>query len=161
MSRKPLTPAELLAANDQLHRRTQAAIRIVEAVARKTRKEHLPAGFAALLRNTSHTVHPSARFQNVQLRFPVGQSLELPIELLAASDREVAVWARERIRASRHVAFTKAKKAIFEDIAATEKRLSAVIADLERKQRELDQLGRAPRYIAPTRYPKVKKPPRA
>lgn len=83
--------------------------------------------------------------------------MEFPIELLASSDRDVAVWARERVRACRHVTHSKVRRALADDIARAEKTLARVTRELEGKRRELANLGAQPRYQKPLRYPKVRR----
>lgn len=156
--RRTLTPTELVVAHDELMRRTWAVIEIVTAVARKTRPDYLPAGFQPLLQTRRRTIHPYAPKGHIQVRFDVGSSLEFPIELLAMSNRDVAVWARERIRASRHVTFSKAKRSLTDDVARAEQRVADATRALDQKRRELANLGSAPRYEKPARFPKAKKP---
>lgn len=151
------TPAELVAAHEEMTRRVWAVVDIITAVARKTRRDYLPAGFEPLLQTRRRTIHPYSGRETVQVRFDMGSTLEFPIVLLAASNRDVAVWARERIRACRHVSFQKAKKRIADDIVRAETRIAAEQRTLDIRRRELANLGKAPRYETPTRYPKPKK----
>lgn len=155
------TPAELVAAHDELHRRVRAVVDIVAAVSRKTRPDHLPAGFQPLLHDRRRTIHPLARRDTIQVRFDQGSNLEFPIELLARSSRDVAVWARERIRACRHVTFSKVKRELEADITRGERNLAATETWLEAKRRQLSNMGKAPRYVAPRRFPKPQKRQRA
>lgn len=149
------TPTELIAAHDDLMRRTSAVLEVITAVSKKTRPEHLPAGFQPLLHPArKRTIHPYSTKAHIQVRFDVGSNLEFPSELLARSNRDVAVWARERIRACRHVTFHTVKRALTEDITRTEQRIAAANRTLEAKRRELANLGAAPRYVPPTRFPK-------
>lgn len=152
------TPAELVAAHEELTRRTFAVVETITAVARKTRPDYLPAGFEPLLHTRRRTIHPLSAKETIQVRYDIGSTLEFPIVLLASSNRDVAVWARERIRACRHVSFQKAKKQLTDDIARMESRIVGDERTLEIKRRELANLGKAPRYERPTRYPKAKKP---
>lgn len=158
MPKRAPTPAELVAAHDELMRRTWAVIDIVTAVARKTRPDHLPAGFQPLLQTRRRTIHPHGPKGHIQVRYDVGSNLEFPIELLAMSNRDVAVWARERIRACRHVTFSKVKRSLTDDVARAEQRVADATRALEQKRRELANLGSVPRYEKPARFPKNKKP---
>ena len=151
------TPVDLVDAHEELVRRTTAVLDVIVAVSRKTRPDYLPAGFESLLHIRRRTIHPLSAKEVVQIRYDMGSTLEFPIALLAASNRDVAVWARERIRACRHVSFQKAKKRIADDIARSETRIAAEQRTLDIRRRELANLGKAPRYEAPTRYPKPKK----
>lgn len=139
-----LTPAQLVAAHEDMSRRVWATVAIITAVARKTRREHLPAGFVPLLRMTRKSIHPYSPKGHIQVRFEVGSTLEFPIELLGKSDRDVATWARERIRACRVNSFHKVKRQLTSDIAATEKRLASVVRELEEQNRRLANLGKPP-----------------
>jgi len=152
---------------------------IVRNVAAKARPEYLPAGFTSLAKANMHraVVVPvpsvgrvSVQFSRVGANAPfeTTSNFDFPIELLAASDRDIAVWARERIGATRRNGFHRARVAITDEIA----RLAGVIsrndastekakAQLEEKERQLANLGTAPAYVAPTRYPKKKRPARA
>lgn len=157
-----LSADQLVAAHAELQRRVTNVVGIVSAVARKTRRDYLPAGFESLLhRLNRRTVHPYPPKGHIQVRFERGANLEFPIELLALSDRDVATWARERIRACRHVSFHKAKKTLADTIAREERHLEAATAVLEEKRRQLANLGDAPKYEAPVRFPKPKDVPRA
>lgn len=151
------TPSEMVAAHDELHRRVGAVVDVITAVARKTRRVYLPAGFEPLLTSSRRTIHPMLTRGTVQVRYERGSTLEFPLELLALSNRDVAVWARERVRACRHVAFQKAKKQIADDISRAETRIAMERRTVDIKRRELENLGKAPRYQTPTRFPKPKK----
>lgn len=151
------TPTDLVAAHDELLRRARAVIDVIAAVSRKTRPDYLPAGFAPLVANRRATIHPYAPKAHIQVRFDAGSNLEFPIDLLAMSNRDVAVWARERIRACRHVSFAKAKRSLTDDVARAELRLADATRALTIKRAELANLGTAPRYETPKRFPKKKR----
>ncbi|SDH49394.1 hypothetical protein [Microbacterium sp. 77mftsu3.1] len=143
---------------------------IVRNVSRKYRPEHLPAGFEALLTGNLHRAVfvPAVGREMISVQFQRGSNLEFPTELLGSSDRDVAVWARERIRASRHVAWQRARKIIRDDIdrltgliASNEKSTAKAQVSKEEAERRLAKLGASPSYVAPTRYPKKRRPTRA
>lgn len=98
--------------------------------------EHpFPAGdpaFSALLRpRGQHSLSVDDVRRTVRIRFAAGRSFEFPWELLSASDREVATWARSEIARRRRDTFHRELSRLTDDIAHGER-------VLQRAQRDLD-----------------------
>jgi hypothetical protein len=140
-----LTPEQLIAAHRHLHARVDAVRRVVRNVTWKYPLHHLPAGFKPVAqdRPRTRTIFPSDR---VSLWFEGGSNFEFPAELLAASDRVIASWARERIRACRRNSFNTERKKLQDDIELAEKRMQREAEAIALKRRQLENLGPAPEW---------------
>ena len=136
------TPDELLLAHTQLQQRLTATLTVVTNIARKSKPEHLPAGFRTLVR--SNTAAPVINAKDGAFiliwRIPglTTQPLVLPARLLRASDREVATWARAEVNRCR-------PNAIAREIVDLEARHARLERDLSVKRAQRENLPRARR----------------
>jgi hypothetical protein len=146
------TSDELLLAHTQLHERLATTLAVVTNIARKSKPEHLPAGFRALVRSNTAAPIIQARDGAFSLiwRIPgfTTQPLVLPARLLRASDRDVATWARAEVNRCRPNAINRQRTALDREIADLEARHARLERDLSVKRAQRENLPRARRKEA-------------
>lgn len=143
---------ELLLAHTQLQKRLTATLTVVGNIARKSKPEHLPAGFRALARASAPTPTIQANDGTLTLiwRIPglTTQPLHLPAYLLRSSDRDVATWARAEVTRCRANAIARQRTAIDREIADLEARQARLERDLAAKRAQRQSLPRPRRVDA-------------
>lgn len=144
--------AEAVTARRDLDARVERVATIIGRVARKYPVEHLPAGFVPLTgtHTVTNTVYLGAGTK-VSRWFAVGSNLEFPGRLLRAGDRDIAKWARERIRVCQRNALSRARKPLLDQVKAEHARISEIIAELEQRHRKVEELQRQLANLAKVR----------
>ena len=136
---------ELIDASHELGRRVDNVITIITNIARKSRPEHLPAGFEPLTHSHRRTVHYIYARRHVQVRFDPGSNLEFPMDLLSAPDRVVATWARSRVKACRINSYHRARRKLTSEIERDEALVKRATRSLEENRRRLANLSAPPK----------------